>query len=515
MAAAFRTKLRKRIDSFLKPSTSKIDYIPLPLQDQPTASEGNQTGAEEENRVPVDPILRTSLERALVKKLDRSLMPVLFCMIILNYLDRNALPNARVQGIEKDIGLKGEEFNTAISALFIGYITLQVPSNLFLTRVRPSVYLPICMCLWGIVSASTAFVGSFHGLAMTRFLIGFLEAPFFPGALFLLSSWYTREELATRTAVLFSGNLLSGAFGGLVGASVQFGLNNVFGLRSWQWLFMLEGSATVILSLIAFFVLPDFPSTTRWLSEQERILAIERLQKSNGSSETGQRSLIAGFLMTIRDYKVWILSAIILTKTTAAAVSSFIPTLVATFEYGKIQSLLMVAPPYLFATIASLATSISSDKRGERCYHLAAPLAIGVIGFIIAAITTGLVPRYAALFLILGGVYGGFDVAIAWVSSTLPAPAEKRATALALTNMVGNTPQIFAPYLYDKRTGPRYVPAMTANAAFLFASIGFAILLRLCLVRENRKLDAGEMAEEEPVKDTEGAKLVGSFRYVL
>lgn len=275
------------------------------------------------------------------------------------------------------------------------------------------------MCLWGLVSASTAFVKSFHGLAFTRFLLGFLEAPFFPGALFVLSSWYTREELATRTAIFFAGNHLSGAFGGLFAAGVQYGLNDATGFRSWQWLFILEGAATVTLSIIATFVLPDFPATTRWLSAEERAVAIQRLERSSGAEVEKRESLRSGLYMTIKDYRVWILSAIILTKTSAIGVGSFIPTLVATFDYGKIRSLLMVAPPYLFAAITSLVVSVSSDKFHERYCHLVFPLGVGMLGFILAAIMASPAPRYAALFLMLGGLYCGFNVAIAWVSSTV------------------------------------------------------------------------------------------------
>lgn len=139
--------------------------------------------------------------------------------------------------------------------------------------------------------------------------------------------------------------------------------------------------------------------------------------------------------MAVTDYKVWLLAGIVITKTSAAAVTSFIPTLVKTFGYSKIQSLLLVAPPYVFAAICAMSISISSDRRQERYCHLVIPLSFGMIGYIIAAATTGLAPRYVSLFLMLGGVYGGFNVAIAWISATLPHPMEKRAAALALTNV--------------------------------------------------------------------------------
>ncbi|RHZ52858.1 hypothetical protein CDV55_103883 [Aspergillus turcosus] len=189
----------------------------------------------------------------------------------------------------------------------------------------------------------------------------------------------------------------------------------------------------------------------------------------------------------------------------------------------------MVAPPYVFAAIVAMCVSISSDRRSERYSHLVITLAFGMVGYIIAAATTGLAPRYFSLFLMLAGVYGGFNVSIAWTSSTLPRPIEKRATALALTNMVGNFAQIYSPYLYQKKSGPRYIPAMTANTVFVFAAICLATILRFCLMRENRKLDAIDAAnDEEDVVDEKGQKeeivqqsiggllvLNPGFRYVL
>ncbi|KFY51047.1 hypothetical protein V496_08989 [Pseudogymnoascus sp. VKM F-4515 (FW-2607)] len=451
-------------------------------------------------------------------------------MIVLNYLDRNALPNARIQGIEDDLGLVGDQYNTAISVLFAGYIALQIPSNMLLTRVRPSIYLPVCMAIWGVVSACTALVQNFNGLVVARFFLGFMEAPYFPGALFLLSSWYTRKELATRTAVLYTGSLLSSGFGGLVGAGVEYGLHGKRGLESWRWLFIIEGTVTVAFALGCIFVLPDFPSTTKWLTQDERDLAAFRLREGSGAQDEERGPLVKGVWMAVTDYKVWILALIIITKTSAAAVTSFIPTLVATFEYNKVDSLLLTAPPYVFAAICAMSISISSDRRAERCGHLVVPLTFGMVGYIIAAATTSLAPRYFSLFLMLGGVYGGFNVGIAWVSSTLPRPMEERAAALAFVNMVGNFAQIYSPYLYQKASKPRYLPAMIANTVFVFASISFAILLRFCLARENKKLEAieteqtitensekGGMSHDEIVLDGVGGLLVlnPGFRYIL
>jgi len=117
---------------------------------------------------------------------------------------------------------------------------MQVPSNLFLDRIgKPALYLPTCMVIWGTISALTAAVHDFAGLLVCRFFLGFIEAAYFPGCLFFLSSWYTRKELAFRTAVLYSGSLISGAFSGLIAAGIVGGLDGARGLRAWRWMFVI------------------------------------------------------------------------------------------------------------------------------------------------------------------------------------------------------------------------------------------------------------------------------------
>jgi hypothetical protein len=167
------------------------------------------------------------------------------------------------------------------------------------------------------------------------------------------------------------------------------------------------------------FIIPDFPHTTSWLSDEEKAIATRRLRDSSGSHDADRGSLFSGLKMAVLDYKVWLLSLIIVTKTSAGAVTSFIPTLVATFGYDKVQSLLLVAPPYVFATIVALLVSWSSDKRGERAFHIIVPIFFGMSGYIIAASTMVLGARYVGVFLMLGGVYGSYNVALAWISSTV------------------------------------------------------------------------------------------------
>ncbi|KAG8680470.1 hypothetical protein FRC09_018209, partial [Ceratobasidium sp. 395] len=133
---------------------------------------------------------RKKMEKKLLRKLDAR-MSIMVVIYILNYIDRNNAAAARLRGFETDLHLKGQEFATLLSILYVGYILMQVPSNMFLNYIgKPSLYLPVCMLIWGTISVLTGITHNFVGALLTRFFLGFVEAAFFPGALFLLSKWY-------------------------------------------------------------------------------------------------------------------------------------------------------------------------------------------------------------------------------------------------------------------------------------------------------------------------------------
>lgn len=376
---------------------------------------------------------------------------------------------------------------------------MQIPSNLFLNKIgRPRIYLPVAMIVWGIISAATAGVQSFNGLIAVRFFLGFVEAPFFPGCLFFLSSWYTRKELGFRTAMLYSGSLISGAFSGLIAAGIRKNMDGTLGLRSWRWLFIIEGCVTVVVAFAAIFVLPNFPRTTGWLSEEEKQLAVWRLDEDIGEDDwvgSEQQSLWYGFKLAVQDIKMWIMMLLLFCIVASGSVTNFFPTVVATLGYGDIASLLLTAPPYVLCVITAFANAWHADRSGERYFHITIPLYVAVASFVLAAATTSTAPRYVAMMLMVPGVYTGYVVALGWISNTMPRPPAKRAAALAAINAVSNTSSIYASYMFPKSDGPRYVLAMSVCSATAFVAICAATVLRIILMRLNKKLDRGEFVE--------------------
>ncbi|KAF1981492.1 MFS general substrate transporter [Aulographum hederae CBS 113979] len=449
----------------------------------------------------LSPEERAELEKKLCQKIDLRLLPMVILMYIMNYLDRNNIASARLGGLEADLGLPadGPQYQTAVSILFVGYILMQIPSNLLLNKVgKPALYLPGCMVIWGIISGATAGTQNFGGLIACRFFLGFVEAAYFPGCLYYLSCWYTRKELGFRTALLYSGSLLSGAFSGLIAAGITNGMDGAGGLRAWRWLFIIEGAITVVIAVAAFFILPNFPRTTPWLTQEERALAIHRLAEDIGSDDwtsSTDQTFLHGLYLAVADPKVWALAVLLFGFVAAGSVTNFFPTVVQTLGYSNVNSLLLTVPPYILGLLTTFINSWHADRTGERFFHITLPLIVGLAAFIIAATTEAVAPRYVAMMLMIPGVYTGYVVALAWISNTIPRPPAKRAAALAAINALSNASSIYASFMYPKSAGPRYKVAMGVNCAMVGMSAVAAAVLRVWLARLNKRLDRGEFVE--------------------
>ncbi|KAF9263455.1 MFS general substrate transporter [Marasmius fiardii PR-910] len=452
---------------------------------------------------------RKALEKKLLLRIDLR-MSILIVIYILNYIDRNNAAAARARGLEKDLNLQGEEFPTLLSILYVGYILMQIPSNMFLNWIgKPSIYLPVCILIWGMISVLTGVTHNFVGALLTRFFLGFVEAAFFPGALFLLSKWYRRDEIGLRTAILACGNLISNAFGALIASGI-LGMGDKLGHAAWRWLFYIEGGITMAIAVVALFILPDFPETSKWLSPLERKLAMQRMKEDVGvgdsdESETGKK--VSGFWLCFVDWRVWWFAFTLTALVVALSFNAFFPTLTDTLGYSRTISLLLCAPPWGFATIVAFIIARHSDKTGERFYHIVFPLTFGIVGFIIAISTMNTAARYVALFL-MAQTYAGFIVMLAWVSNTFIRPPSKRAVALAFINAFSQLGNVAGSYVWPASWDPSYRYSYAICIATAGVSILMCLVMKLHLMSLNKKL---ELEEDDSEK---GAEATTGFRYI-
>ncbi|KAI1757015.1 MFS transporter-like protein [Xylaria castorea] len=429
-------------------------------------------------------------EIALVRKLDTYMMPVLWLMYFLNFLDRNAIVNGKLNHLDKDLGLVGSQYNTCVSIFFVGYITAQIPSNMLVTRLRPSWYLSGWMLAWAIVSTLNCLVKDYHGLLAIRLVLGLTEAPFYPGGVYLVSLFYTRKETATRLAVFYTGNLLASTFSGLIAAGVFAGLDGVHGLAGWRWLFLIQGVVTVVVAIAGFFILPDTPLTTRWLTAEERQLAHDRIARD--TTEKGYRptSTWSGLWDAARDYRTWVFTLMANLHLSANNFKNYLPTAVASLGFSNTITLVLTSPPYLVATFASVAVSWSSGHFNERTWHITGSKALAIVGFAVATSTYNIGARYFAIVLFVGATYGVNNINLAWTAATVGQTDEKKAAALAIANTFGNLSFVYTPYLWSDNTAPLFRPACLASIGFSFGVVLTAWTMKWILIRTNRKIKA-------------------------
>ncbi|GAA5954403.1 hypothetical protein JCM8115_004577 [Rhodotorula mucilaginosa] len=457
----------------------------------------------------MSPEERARMERRLLWKLDARFVL--------------ALSSARTKGFEQDLGITDQQMDTLLSILYVGYISLQIPSNMLIQYTgRPSIFIPACVFVWGGISTSTGAVKSFGPALVVRLLLGVAECSFFPGSLLLLASWYKKNELGKRITLLYCGSLVSNAFGPLIAAGILGTMEGKGGVRAWQWLFYIEGALTMFFAIIAALVLPDFPHNSRHFSKAELELAQLRMTEDVGTKDDTKVSNWTAFKFAMGDYKLWTMVFALTSMVISLSFNQFFPQLTKTLGYDNTASLLLCAPPFVFAAIVPFFVSRDSDKRQERYLHIVVPLCFGLVGFVIAMTTHSFAPRYISLFL-MAGSYAGFVVFYAWVSATFARPAMSRGIAIAAVNAFSQLGNISGAYIFPARWGPSYKNSYAICISCFAVSIALCTFHRWNLARLNRTLAKRDEAEQinGPVEHGEVQQMdhlaafpVG-FRYVL
>lgn len=369
------------------------------------------------------------------------------------------------------------------------YLFMQIPSNMLLSsrKVRPSLYLCCTTMAWATVAALEAVVHNYKGLVLVRFFLGAVEAPFYPGAVYILSIFYTRKEIAARVSVLYAGNIFATAFAGLIAAAVFGTLDGAHGIKGWRWLFIIEGVVTFGIAIVCYFLLPDYPLTTRWLTPEERQLAFDRVQLDTVGLEDS-KGVWAGFIQAIRDPRIYLFAIMQNMHLNATSFNQFFPTVVSSLGYGSIITLLLTSPPSVFAGIFGFLVALSSGKFNERTWHITICMGAAIAGFIISCLTLNVAARYISCFMFAGGVYSVNSVILGWVAATLGQTPEKKAVSLSIVNVVSMASFIYTPYLYPDSDAPKYVVAMASNASFAATSILAAWGMKFWLMKTNRNL---------------------------
>lgn len=256
-------------------------------------------------------------------------------------------------------------------------------------------------------------------------------------------------------------------------------------------LFLIQGIVTIATAVAAFFLLPNAPLNTPWLTPAQRQLAHDRIARDT----TGKRhktTIWTGLCEALSDRRVWMFAFLQQFHAGAANFKNFLPIAVRGLGFDSTITLVLVCPPYLFAIFTNLFASWSAGHFNERTWHITAQKVLSIIGFAIGAATTNIGARYFAFVLFVGTTYGVNNISLGWTASVIGQTDEKRSVGLALVNSIGNIAFVYTPYLWPDSDSPRFIVAMSSSCGFSAAVIAVVWLVRWDLQRENRRIKASE-----------------------
>jgi len=451
-------------------------------------------------------------EKKLLRKLDWALVPWLSFLYLLSFLDRTSIGNAKLYNLEKDLNIKDPQYNLALTVFFFSYSIFEVPSNVFLKRLRPSLWLSLLMLLWGVMMTVQGLVHNYGGLLGMRWMLGMFEAGLFPGVNYYLSCWYKRSEFGIRAAVFFSAATVSGAFGGLLAAAIS-NMDGIGGKPGWAWIFILEGLLTVVAGVASFWIIQDFPDTAKFLTDEERVFVIRRLQDDAQFSAAGEDFKMRFVWYSIFDWKTWV-GMLIYTGVDGPlyAFSLFLPSIINQLGFKSTPANLLTVPVYVVACIFTCGVGFAADRYGHRGWFNVVFMCIGIAGYIILVASRNAALSYFAVYLAAVGIYPCIPNTIAWVSNNVEG-SYKRSVTLAMVISFGNINGAVSSNVYRGKDQPWYT--LGHGIVLMYIAIGLisTATFKIFLKRENRKRDRGE--RDEIIKGVNDEKVLPSNNGIL
>jgi D-galactonate transporter len=390
----------------------------------------------------------TAVDRRVVRKAARRLLPLLVLLYLVNYLDRVNVGFAALR-MNADLGLSSAAYGLGAGLFFIGYFFFEVPSNVVLHKVGARLWIARIMITWGLVASATAFVQGEVSFYVVRVLLGIAEAGFFPGVLLYLTYWFPRAERARIVALTFLAVPLASVIGSpLSTVLIQHG-DGLLGFDAgWRFMFFVEGLPALALGVAVLFLLPSRPSSARWLTSSEATALEEHLAAEDarevGSEVPTRRALT--------DPRVLALSVVYFGIVFGLYVLAFfLPQVIAGFQeqFGTTFSLLQVglvtAVPYAFAAVAMVLWARHSDRTGERALHVAVPAFVGAVAIAAALYMSSPLAVMVCVTVCAIGVYAAIPVF--WQLPTRLLSGVGAAAGIALINSFGNLAGFAAPYV--------------------------------------------------------------------
>ncbi|EFX01484.1 major facilitator superfamily transporter [Grosmannia clavigera kw1407] len=474
--------------------------------------------------IDIDPVV----ERSLVRKLDRSLMPLLFVSYLLAFLDRSNIGNAQTAGMGEALGFNDGQYQWLLTIFYIPYILFEWTAVMW-KIVPPHRWAGIAVLIWGIAATLQATAFSWSGLMACRWFLATAEAGWGPGVPYLLSFFYRRHELGARCGIFLSAAPLATTFAGALAYGITSGHSK---LANWRLLFLVEGLPTLVMAVAIFFFLPDSPDTARFLTPEEREVAAAR-----GVLQTGQEGhkRIGGInlgevLSTFKEPQTLILPLMYFScNVSFASLPVFLPTILTTMGYSKINAQGLTAPPYFLSFLVCIGSTFLADRLRQRGLVIVVLSIMGGIGYLLLATVHTVGVRYLGVFLAAAGVFPAISNILPWATNNQSTDT-KRGVSVAMLNIIGQCGPILGTRMFPTGDSPYYVKGMSVCAAFMFFNALLSLSLRQYLAYKNKQFALAEAeqaaAAEAAGEDTKpdkadwgpaGPEMMGiaGYRYIL
>ncbi len=403
-----------------------------PLDRDDAASRGAVawTATARPEDAPVAPVIRRAAWR---------ILPVFFLCYLVAYLDRVNVSFAKLQMLG-DLKLSEAAYGAGAGIFFIGYCLFEIPSNLILHRVGARHWIARIMLTWGALSIAMVWVKGETSFYALRFLLGLAEAGFYPGVLLYPSRWFPTSHRAWITALFMAGSPVSGIVGGPLSGLIMSGLGGALGLAGWQWLFIVEGVPALVLAAVVLFRLSDTIEDAHWLAPSDRAVL-------HGALAADVRSVPhRSFGAALVSPRVWILCCVYFGVSVGSNTFGFWqPTIIKGSGVADPLAIgSLSAIPYLVALAAMLLTARHADRRQERRWHAAVPMAAAAVGLLLcASFRAELIPAILCLSLTAAGTVT--SIAMFWALPPAFLGGTAAAAGIALINSIGNLGGFVSP----------------------------------------------------------------------
>jgi MFS family permease len=432
------------------------------------------------------------------RKIVWRLLPFIVLAYLVNYTDRAAVAFAAPAGMNDDLQMTATMFGLASGIFFIGYILLEVPSNLLMQKFGARKWLSRIMVSWGIVASLTAFVQTYEQLLIMRFLLGVAEAGFAPAIVLYLTYWFSNKNRVKAISIFLLGIPVSSVITAPVVTWLIAIGNSMSGVTGWRFMIFIVGLPAVVLGVVAFFYLTDRPSQAKWLTQAEKDSVLAEIDSETDVVARHNGSIKAA----LRNPMLWLVSIAYLCLAYGLyAVTFFVPGLVASFSttfgtaFTPFQSSLIIAVPYAFAAVAMVLWARSSAKRRDVGWHVLMSSSLGAIGILIAAFSTNPLLIMIGVTFCTVGVISSFPVL--WGLPTKILTGVGAAAGLALYNTVGNFGGFAGPFFtgwLKDLTGSNHA-AFSVLAGFLFLSGLLAVYVQR---RNRRDVESAKASDARP-----------------